>query len=92
MNFRDQLKGLRSMESSPEEEMRQFVLSLASELRLDEGHALPPHVLMNRAINLNPKQKDALLPAIEKLVEEDIFEETSDGRVLLTAKGKDILY
>lgn len=92
MKITDQLRNLRKLESSPEEEMKSFILSLASELRLDEGHALPPNVLMIRTINLNPKQKDALLPALEKLMEEGVFEETDDGRVLLTAKGKDILY
>jgi len=92
MKIIDQLRDLRSLDSSPEEEMKRFILSLASELRLDEGHALPPNVLMHRTINLNPKQRDALVPALEKLVEEGVFKETEDGRVLLTAQGKDVLY
>lgn len=92
MKIIDQLRNLRSLDSSPEEEMKVFILSLASELRLDEGHSLPSNVLMHRTINLNPKQRDALVPALEKLVEDGVFEETADGRILLTAKGKDALY
>ncbi len=92
MKISDQLRNLRNLDSSPEEEMKRYILSLASEIRMDEGHALPPNLLMHRTINLNPKQKDALVPALEKLIEEGVFEETADGRVLLTTKGKDILY
>lgn len=91
MKISDMLQNVRSLESTPEDEMRQYILSLANELNLNEGHVLPMNVLFHRTINLNPKQREALEPAINKLIEEGIFEER-DGNAFLTAKGKDVLY
>ena len=88
MKIGDQIRGL---ESSPEDEMKQFVLSLARELNLDTGHVLLDRVLMSRISNLNPKQKAALVPAINALVSEGIFEER-EGSIFLTEKGRDVLY
>jgi len=79
------------IESTPVEEMKKFILSLASELNLDEGHVLPTNVLRHKTVNLNPKQRDALVPALEALIQEGIFEE-KNGSPFLTSKGKDILY
>ena len=92
MKINELLNSIRNFDSSPEDEMKRFILSLAIELRLDEGHALPLKVLMFRSFSLNPKQKDALVPALKKLIEEQIFEEKTDGNILLTAKGKDFIY
>lgn len=91
MNIEDQRRRLRGLGSSSEDEMKRFVLSLAKELNLDTGDALPEGVLMSRSLNLNPKQRDALFPAIKALVSEGIFEE-KEGSVFLTEKGRDALY
>lgn len=91
MTISDFLNDIRKIESSPEEEMKQFVLALAREFNLDTGHVLPERVLMSRSFSLNPKQKDALVPAINNLISEGIFEE-KDGSAFLTEKGRDILY
>ena len=91
MKIINQLKNMRNLEASPEEEMKQFILSLASELNLDEGHVLPARTLIHRSFHLNPKQRDALVPALESLIEDGIFEEKNDS-VFLTSKGKDVLY
>ena len=79
------LNDIRKVESSPEEEMKQFVLALARELNLDTGHVLPERVLISRSFSLNPKQKEALVPAINCLISDGIFEE-KDGSVFLTEK------
>ena len=79
-------------ELTPLEEMKKFFKSLAAELNLDEGNALPPQVVTSRAIGLNPKQRDAIVSALEELVEEGVFEETDNGNIALTAKGKDLIY
>lgn len=78
-------------ETSPVDEMKEFILSLAKELNLDTGHCLLDRVLMVRTTKLNPKQKEALSEAIESLVSEDIFE-AKEGQLFLTGKGRDLLY
>lgn len=80
-----------SFKSSPEDEMRSFILSFAREFNLDTGHVLPTKPLLPRTFNLNPKQKDALIPAIESLTKEGVFEE-KEGQYFLTKTGRDVLY
>jgi len=91
MKISDMLNEDRGLQSSPEEEMKKFILSLAKELCLDTGHFLPMKVLLDRTTNLNPKQREALEPAINALIEEGVFEKR-DGIAFLTEKGRDVLY
>ena len=91
MKISDMVNNMKGLQSSPEEEMKSYILSLASELRLDVGHVLPMRVLFHKTINFNPKQREALEPAINALIEEGYFEER-DGKALLTDKGRDTLY
>lgn len=77
--------------SSPIEDMKQFVLSFIRELKLDVGHALPEKPLFAQFIRLNPKQKDALLPAIEELGKDGVLEKKGDSW-LLTPAGRDLIY
>ncbi len=90
MKITDNLIESRNFKSSPEEEMKEFVLSLARELNLDTGHTLPDKTLSFRSIHLNPKQRDALIPAIEALIAEGLFEE-KNGSIHLTKKGRDLI-
>lgn len=91
MKISDFKNKMKESQSSPEEEMKSYILSLARELNLDTGHVLPARVLFHRTINFNPKQREALEPAINKLIEEGVFEERDD-QAFLTDKGRDILY
>jgi hypothetical protein len=91
MKISDMVNSFKNLESNPEEEMKSYILSLARELNLDEGHVLPVRVLLHRAIKFNPKQRDALEPALNSLITEGYFEE-KDGKAFLTAQGKNALY
>ena len=91
MKISDMMSSINAQQISPLEEMKNYIVSLARELRLDEGHVLPTNVLLHKTINLNPKQRDALEPAINSLIDDGFFEER-DGKAFLTGKGKDLLY
>ena len=91
MKISDALKDIRGAQSSPEDEMKRYVLSLAKDLRLDTGHVLPMRVLRKKTINFNPKEQEALARAIDALIEEGVFEKR-DGKPFLTDRGKNVLY
>ncbi len=82
---------MKSATDSPTEEMKEYIPSLARELNLDTGHALPVRVLFHRTISFNPKQRDALEPAINELISDGIFEERNNT-AFLTKSGRDLLY
>lgn len=82
---------VNSFKSSPLDEMKSFVLSFSRQYNLDTGDLLPARPLALKAISLNPKQQEALEPAITALVNDDIFEE-KNGQYYLTANGRNVLY
>ena len=68
------------------------ILGCLADCNADAGHALNERALLHqRAIHWNPKQKDALKPAENELVEAGILEERN-GCYFLTQKGVDLLY
>lgn len=75
------------MQTSSEDEMKRFILSITTDFNLDVGDSLPLRVLRSRLININLKQKEALSPAIYNLIGDGIFEEKNDC-LILTEKGK----
>lgn len=91
MKISHMIQNIRGGDSSPEDEMKSYILSLAADLKLDAGHVLPVRVLSNRALNFNPKQQEALEPALYALIAEGYFEE-KDGKAFLTEKGRDAIY
>ncbi|MGR5130615.1 hypothetical protein ACQKP8_26895 [Photobacterium alginatilyticum] len=91
MKISDFKNSIKDMRPTAEDEMKTFILSLSRDLNLDMGHVLPMNVLFHRTIRLNPKQRDALEPALNSLIEDGIFEER-DGKAFLTEKGRNTLY
>lgn len=77
--------------SSPVAEMKQYLVSFIREMNLDTGHALPSRTLMSRSLRFNPRQKEALVPALEELVK-DGFLEKRDDSYFLTELGREKIY
>ncbi|CAD5268934.1 MULTISPECIES: hypothetical protein [Halomonadaceae] len=91
MKISDMKQNIREADLSPEDEMKSYILSLAADLRLDTGHVLPIRVLLHRTLSFNPKQREALQPALNTLISEGYFEE-KDDKAFLTEKGRDAIY
>jgi len=91
MKISDLINNINAQQATPLEEMKEYIVSLARELRLDVGHVLPEKVLFFKTMTFNPKQRDALEPAINSLIEDGFFE-SRDGKVFLTSNGRDTLY
>ncbi len=72
-------------------DVKQMILGMAVEFRLDTGHSFPMRPLGSRMHRMNPKQKDALVPAFEELTKEGYFEER-DGHYYLTEQGRNWIY
>nr|WP_181374664.1 hypothetical protein [Pectobacterium carotovorum]AKG47495.1 hypothetical protein pA_00055 [Pectobacterium carotovorum] len=70
-------------------EARKEILNLVRKERLQAGHALTERAIYQFTMmaNLNPNVKEALVPELIKMIDEGLFEQTTDNRTLLTAKG-----
>ncbi len=91
MNVSDFTSSISNSKSSVEDDMKNLILSLSREFKLDVGHVLPERPLLHKTTNLNPKERDALTPALNALIADGIFEERN-GKAFLTEKGRDLLY
>ena len=91
MNISDFTNSISNSQSSVEDDMKNLILSLSREFKLDVGHVLPEKPLLLKIINLNPKKIEALIPALNALIEDGIFED-KNGKAFLTEKGRDLLY
>jgi hypothetical protein len=80
-----------SVQSSQVEDMKHFLLKMAKELNLDEGHTFPIRLLMTKMTRMNPKEKEAIEPAFDSLVIDGIFEKRDDS-YFLTENGKNTIY
>ena len=77
---------------SPKEKMKKFILSLSNELHLEKGHTIPMSILLQKAMVIDSEEeREAVIPALESLVEDGYFE-CRDDSYFLTQKGKDQLF
>jgi hypothetical protein len=87
----DPLYKKTSVKPSQIEDMKAFLLNMAKELNLDEGHTFPIRLLMTKMTRMNPKEKEAIEPAFDSLVIDGIFEKRDDS-YFLTENGKNTIY
>ncbi|HFF1654623.1 TPA: hypothetical protein ACGBIO_002331 [Providencia rettgeri] len=80
--------------SNDENEARQFILNYVKQMGMNVGHALFAPNFNSKVItsNLTPKAKEVMVTELEKLIGSGIFETTSDGRILLTEDGYNLIY